>query len=105
MSTKHTPGPWHADAAGQITAQADASLPLLDYQVALTVAPVAGTKGREIREANARLIAAAPELLEALQSIAEYWNRDQNETAMADACWHAIKTAMAAITKATGEQQ
>ena len=54
--------------------------------------------------ANARLIAAAPELLEALQRIEEYWNQDQNETAMADACWHAINTARAAIAKATGEQ-
>ena len=54
--------------------------------------------------ANARLIAAAPDLLEALQNIAEYWNQDQNEAAMADACWHAIHTARAAIAKAAGEQ-
>ena len=54
--------------------------------------------------ANARLIAAAPDLLDALQRIEEYWNQDQNETAMADACWHAINTARAAIAKATGEQ-
>ena len=53
---------------------------------------------------DARLIAAAPDLLEALQNIAEYWNQDQNEAAMADACWHAIHTARAAIAKATGEQ-
>ena len=46
----------------------------------------------------------APDLLEALQNIAEYWNQDQNEAAMADACWHAIHTARAAIAKATGEQ-
>ena len=45
------------------------------------------------------------DLLEALQNIAEYWNQDQNEAAMADACWHAIHTANAAIAKATGEQQ
>ena len=53
---------------------------------------------------DGRLIAAAPDLLEALQNIAEYWNQDQNEAAMADACWHAIHTASAAIAKATGEQ-
>ena len=53
--------------------------------------------------ADARLIAAAPDLLEALRRIEEYWNQDQNETAMADACWHAINTARAAIAKATGE--
>ena len=54
--------------------------------------------------ANSYLRAAAPDLLEALQNIAEYWNQDQNEAAMADACWHAIHTARAAIAKATGEQ-
>ena len=45
------------------------------------------------------------DLLEALQNIAEYWNQDQNEAAMADACLHAIHTARAAIAKATGEQK
>lgn len=45
------------------------------------------------------------ELLEALKSIEEYWNQDQNETAMMDACWHAINTARAAITRATGEEK
>ena len=54
--------------------------------------------------ADAYLRAAAPDLLEALQNIAEYWNQDQNEAAMADACWHAIHTARVAIAKATGEQ-
>lgn len=44
------------------------------------------------------------DLLEALKSIEDYWNQDQNETAMADACWHAINTARAAIARATGEQ-
>jgi hypothetical protein len=30
---------------------------------------------------------------EGLEHIQEYWNRDQNETAMADALWHIIETA------------
>ena len=42
----------------------------------------------------------ARELRDALVSIEEYWNRDQNETAMADACWHAVNTAQDVITKA-----
>lgn len=36
-------------------------------------------------------------LEDALVSIAEYWNRDRNETAMHDACWHAINTALDAL--------
>ena len=51
-----------------------------------------------------RLEKERAELLEALKSIEDYWNQDQNETAMADACWHAINTARAAIARATGEQ-
>ena len=54
--------------------------------------------------ADAYLKAAATDLLEALQNIAEYWNQDQNEAAMADACWHAIHTARTAIAKATGDR-
>jgi hypothetical protein len=42
----------------------------------------------------------AREFRDALVSIEEYWNRDQNETAMADACWHAVNVAQDAIAKA-----
>jgi predicted RNase H-like nuclease (RuvC/YqgF family) len=33
----------------------------------------------------------------ALEHILEYWNRDQNETAMTDALWHIIETASDAL--------
>ena len=46
---------------------------------------------------------AAPDLLEALETIAEYWDKDTNHDAMEDACWYAINTAEAAIAKARGE--
>ncbi len=36
-------------------------------------------------------------LEEALKSIREYWNLDDNERAMSDACWHAINTASEAL--------
>ena len=36
-------------------------------------------------------------LEEALESIRERWNRDNNERAMEDACWHAINTAAEAL--------
>ena len=36
-------------------------------------------------------------LEEALESIQENWNRDNNERAMEDACWHAINTASDAL--------
>jgi hypothetical protein len=39
----------------------------------------------------------ASSLLGALIHIEEYWNRDQNESAMTDALWHIIETATEAI--------
>lgn len=46
------------------------------------------------------LTAQRDELLEALGHIAEYWNRDSNEAAMADALWYIIETSQTAIAKA-----
>lgn len=37
------------------------------------------------------------QLVSTLAHIVEYWNRDQNESAMADALWHIIGEAEAAI--------
>ena len=45
----------------------------------------------------ARMVDENMRLRAALESIDAYWNRDQNETAMANACWHAIETAQAAL--------
>ena len=72
MSAKHTPGPWtvtkgrkgHGEEWGgywQIDAEYDA--------VACNQFCYAGARNAEVSEANARLIAAAPELAEALQAI------------------------------------
>jgi hypothetical protein len=41
----------------------------------------------------AALEGALGEARKALDHIAEYWNRDRNDTAMHNACWHAINTA------------
>jgi len=70
MNTKHTPGPWHVG---------DLAAPNLAGRNALVYAPsgyaVADAKifhckfGVPEMEANARLIAAAPDLLEALEAI------------------------------------
>ena len=47
----------------------------------------------ELNEAKARI----KRLEEALQSIREYWNRDNNSRAMIDACWYAIDKASEAL--------
>jgi len=41
-------------------------------------------------------------LAEALEHIAEYWNQNNNATAMEDACWHAIQTAESALAAVKG---
>jgi predicted RNase H-like nuclease (RuvC/YqgF family) len=48
---------------------------------------------RQLNEANERI----KRLEEALESIREYWNRDNNNRAMVDACWYAIDTASEAL--------
>lgn len=101
MQTKHTPGPWHI---GVRTYHAGRDVygpkgePVAVADDAITTTPEA--------EANARLIAAAPELLAALdkllsatvdRALAEGYEMDGVECA-------ARGFALAAIAKATGGQ-
>lgn len=107
MTTKFTPGPWYVGTGTYEGRNIYSAVSVTDDE-GFTYQPVVATAeddGINCWDANARLIAAAPDLLEALQNIAEYWNQDQNEAAMADACWHAIHTARAAIARATGESK
>lgn len=62
---------------------------------------IAACKPETIRTLLAERDAQATEierLRTALAEISEYWNRDQNDQAMHDACWHAIDTANAALS-------
>jgi hypothetical protein len=63
MNTKHTLGPWALDLSGKG--------PVVGYDCEdggplLPIAPIVSGKDDGMIEANAKLIAAAPELLEAL---------------------------------------
>lgn len=98
--TKHTPGPWIAvwrEDLGKFRIGPDNG----DMPVAGTV----NQGDREHEEANARLIASAPELLEALkQMVAAMWqhfeyNHDGDDEDY-DFCQRAIDKARAAIAKA-----
>ncbi len=87
-NTKHTPGPWHF---GPTAGHHDFAI----YPEA-TGKDLALSRGTN--EANARLIAAAPELLEALKTMADGYHRGDFK--------HAVhQDAIAAIAKATGESQ
>ena len=82
--SKHTPGPWHTagEQGVQIRSAKD------------QIAKVWTMRGNEWK-ANARLIAAAPELLEALQDMVS----DHASLSAAT-----LAFARAAIAKATGDQ-
>ena len=101
--TKHTPGPW-----GTLPEECDKPYIRVRgtvlgrrYKVANVITPIYdGVHEREAEEtrANARLIAAAPDLLEALQTIAGHLD----DTAACNSDKAMASTARAAIAKATG---
>jgi methionine synthase II (cobalamin-independent) len=104
MNTQHTPGPWtYSRSAVQYgdwrfyVAQAEGAPYTPHYSdVATLIAETVNDERRSIQEANARLIAAAPDLLEALKRLMG------GTTTLQDA-QEAAQQARAAIAKATGE--
>jgi hypothetical protein len=92
--SQHTPGPWQVNHWDK-TQVCDA-----DGEVR-GCAPIAYCEGSMAeRKANARLIAAAPELLAALQKLLSHGTFDDYPNT---AEWHAVREARTAITSATGE--
>lgn len=99
--SKHTPGPWSFSRWEQwgdtrfYIAQADGAPYTPNYSdVATLIAETVSGERGAVQDANARLIAASPELLEELQGAANY----------IDALGGDSKKYRAAIAKATGEQ-
>jgi hypothetical protein len=99
MTDQHTPGPWRwvpePDYSWQYQDLMSAS-----GEVVLSGEEAPDPSGIEINHANARLIAAAPELLEACETLATLLDTDD---------WIAtgrlaVKQAQAAIAKARGTQ-
>lgn len=102
MTAKHTPGPWYA-----LRGQRNISIRHKTGYKFLPMVNVASVRGNlpadcpyGSSEANARLIAAAPELLEALREI--FHDVKQGAIPNDDDEWW--KKASTAIAKATGEQ-
>lgn len=106
MNTKHTPGPWKAVVDGHIAfvRTADDTADLAHT----------GLASRQVDTANARLIAAAPELLEALNGLLAH-SESVNRAFFVDGTAKAMRAAMtgqkdllnqarAAIAKARGNE-
>ncbi len=74
-TTKHTPGPWHVVTIDQSIGSVEAS-----DGSAVAQAQIRGTlrnPNHEERRANARMMAASPELLEVLCELVEIERRDR----------------------------
>lgn len=90
--SKHTPGPWVAERRSTMVATAiDGAYGYELFDVRCDVPEF---------EANARLIAAAPDLLEVLEQFVA-WVDAPSESAFSDS---QLAAARAAIAKAKGEQ-
>jgi hypothetical protein len=128
---KGTPGPWEAKRTDpqEWAINAPNGDPALKHGTWYGLAVAYGcdespSVGREVAKANARLIAAAPELLEACQTFAEWLRREkeglpvgiERDTPEGERQWCtwweeylriyalAQQQVIAAIAKATGEQ-
>ena len=95
MKTQHTPGPWFVPTPTYRTLYVEARVGNGMLQEVAACGPTADPAQQA---ANAQLIAAAPELLEALSDCAAHmhWTQPQGEAA--------LKKAKAAIAKATGSE-
>jgi hypothetical protein len=111
-TAKHTPGPWVMADDSLISAEEDGQAVAQVLEVLEDEKE--DEKGDE--EANARLIAAAPELLAALSELASCFSEDIGVAPVADEDSHRfgallertptfahLRAARAAIAKATGE--
>ena len=93
-NTKHTPGPWVWDS------HYDDLRPLWYSEMSQGCGYLSWDND-ETRDANAHLIAAAPDLLEALEAIVATWDGPKYNHFMADN----IDLARAAIAKAKGQTE
>jgi len=96
--SKHTPGPWFTEREGSSTVYVEAQIGGGWLQEVAACGPNANGSGEQ--DANARLIAAAPELLAALQSIADCCDEQHAARDYASRQTEIRGIARAAITKA-----
>lgn len=99
---EHTPGPWTATPQGQIYHQPPMSPG--EFIPIVTIGQVYGPSVNPNAKANARLFAAAPELLAACEFAADaIFHGCLTEEAM-HACYAAIEKARAAIERTAAAQ-
>lgn len=111
MATKHTPGPWETPSLedSRSIRSTDTGEYVATAHSKHDFSGLSGTyPDADAAEANARLIAAAPELLKALidaEGIAVQRAKelaDQGSRFAADSIWHKVKYYNSVIAKTTG---
>lgn len=99
--SKHTPGPWNATKFNPATGDIDDCYLYVEPGIAVIERKV---KGRDQHDtANARLLAAAPDLLEALEGFIDL-GIDEKSLGKWPELLDAIHKASAAIDRAKGEE-
>lgn len=99
--TRYTPGPWACtfdESRRSFDIHQQDGAPFTHHSS--DVATVLTSDPTDVLEANARLIAAAPELLEALEAMDEAFRVDQTKLTLAQVS--AVRAMGAAIAKAAG---
>ena len=96
--SKHTPGPWHYRTSDGSIGGIDSACGLSIAQ-AFQVKPISEDLTQETRKSNAHLIAAAPDLLDALKELLLAERLDDDDQILLSA---RVK-ARAAIAKAEGK--
>jgi hypothetical protein len=97
MKPKHTPGPWISEPRNELAVN------LGNETFYVTAKELPHTLAMVNDEANARLIAAAPDLLEALEVALEYMEQVVRLDPTKSAAKNQIKWIETAIRKAKGE--
>lgn len=106
MSAPHTPGPWEVGPVDD-TVVSHVGADGKRYEIAAIDGDYNEPDQWPVMEANARLISAAPDMLEALiEAKREMWISARHQWTMADfKNWAVIQKIDAALTKARGEQE
>ena len=109
MTTKHTPGPWYV-GSGTYEGRNIYSVASVTDDEGFTYQPIVASAeddGIKCWDANARLIAAAPDLLEALQEAEKWFGPFSEITINGEHDREDVRVVAlirAAIAKALGEQ-
>lgn len=111
MSAPHTKGPWwpEQDSAGQwgVSTYRDGAKPQFQpygATICYSIGDHTERRTRDNREANAHLIAAAPDLLEALEGLLVFAEAAETKALVGDeGCLWPVEEARAAIAKARGQ--